>query len=71
MQKLIAFVKAKSITDTSMAIAYKMITENLDKQEDCILALFEAIYETNRQLADEVVKQRAKSPKIITSSKIG
>ncbi len=69
MQKVIEYIKTKAITDTSMAMAYKMITENLDKQEDCILALFQSMYETNKMLADEVVKQRAKAPKVILSSK--
>lgn len=71
MQKLIDFIKSKSLTDTSMAMSYRMITENLDKQEDCILAVFEAIYETNKKLADELVKARRKSSIVMPSTKIG
>jgi hypothetical protein len=58
MQALIEYVRIKSLTDTSMAMAYKMMMENVDQQEDCLLALFEALYTTNRKLADEVLRQR-------------
>ena len=66
MQKLIDFVKSSSISDTSMAMAYKMLTENVGQQEECLLLLFSALYDTNRKLADEVLKlRRAKTPAII------
>lgn len=65
MQKVIDYIKSKSITDTSMAVAHKMIMENLDQQEDCILLLFQSMYETNQKLIQEVLRARAKSPVII------
>lgn len=58
MQTLINYVRAKSLTDTSMAMAYKMLMENVTAQEECLLALFDALYTTNRKLADEVLRQR-------------
>jgi hypothetical protein len=49
-----------------MAMAYKMLTENVGQQEECLLLLFSALYDTNRKLADEVLKlRRAKTPAII------
>ncbi len=65
MQKVIEFIRTKSIADTSMAMAHKMITENLDQQEECILLLFQSLYETNKMLADEVLKLRANKPKVL------
>jgi hypothetical protein len=69
MLKLIEFVRSKSLTDTSMAMGLRMIEENAGMQEDCILAIFEAIYISNQKLANEVLKLRAKSPKITLASK--
>jgi hypothetical protein len=65
MQKVIDYIKSKSITDTSMAVAHKMIMENVDRQEDCILLLFQSMYETNQKLIQEVLRTRAKSPVVI------
>ncbi len=65
MQKLIEFVRVKSISDTSMAMAYKMCQENVDAQEDCLLALFDALYETNRKLADEVLRLRKQGQPLV------
>ena len=67
MQKLIDFVKSASISDTSMAVAYKMLMENVGQQEECLLLLFSAMYDTNRKLADEVLRlRRAKSSAILS-----
>ena len=65
MQKIIAYIQSKAVTDTSMAVAHKMIMENLDQQEDCILLLFQAMYETNQKLIQEVMRVRAKTPVIV------
>ena len=65
MQKVIDFIKSKAILDTSMAVAHKMITENVGMQEDCILLLFQTMYETNKKLADEVVRLRRLNPSIV------
>jgi hypothetical protein len=54
-----------------MAMAHKMIMENVSAQETCILALFQSLYEANQQLAQRLVDlDRRKSPKVITINKI-
>jgi len=60
MLKIIAWIESKGLIDTSMAIASKMIRENVGKQEECILALFQAMYDSNKTLAEEVSKHRTK-----------
>ncbi len=70
MQKIIDFIASKSVTDTSMAMALKMIKENVAMQEDCILALFQSMYEANKLLAEEVLKHRSKKTIILQDSKI-
>lgn len=65
MNKLVEFIRTKSLTDTSMAIALKMIEENAGEQETCLLALFQSMYDTNKLLAEEVLKLRRKAPVII------
>jgi hypothetical protein len=65
MQTIVDYIKSKAVADTSMAIAVKMLNENIGAQEACILALFQAMYETNKKLADEVLRLRGKSVKIL------
>ncbi len=69
MQTIVDYIRVKSLSDTSMAIALKMIEENPGQQETCILALFQSMYETNRMLANEVLKSRANKPVITIASK--
>ncbi len=66
MLKLIEFIRIKSITDTSMAMALTMIQENPGQGEECLLALFQSMYETNLKLANEVVRLRDKKTSKVT-----
>lgn len=65
MQLIIDFIRTKSILDSSQAIALKMIEENIGREEECIYLLFKSMYETNKALAEEVIRLRGEKPKII------
>lgn len=65
MQTIIDYIKSKSLTDSSMAMIYKMLQENVGMQEECILALLQSMYETNRNLGDEILKLRKQNKIVI------
>jgi hypothetical protein len=58
MQKIVDFIRGKAVTDTSMALALKMIEENPGMIEECVVLLFDSMYETNKKLVDAVLNYR-------------
>lgn len=56
MQKLIDYIKAKSLTDPSMVNIYDLLLQNPGNTEDVLLLAFTAIYESNRKLGESLVK---------------
>lgn len=61
MQKIVAFIQAKALSDVSMVSALDLLKSNPGKTEEVLLMLFQSLYESNLKLMQLSIDTAAKS----------
>ncbi len=72
MQKLIDFITLHKESDPSMAGALKFLESHPENQEEVIVMIFSALYDTNMKLASALIeaknKEKAQTSRIVDRS---